>query len=275
MRFFLLLLLLSFSTIELSAQETKSEKLYEKSLKFYKHKEYKMSDSILRLALTYNSSQKNYTQLAKVKKAMGDTCEYCNNLKLAKSFGYNEDLIKEYSINCIDTIWHNDTINKYKLFCTKPKYSCLKEEFQSFYIKTEETLKYRFSIINSDYEYVSDTLNNFPDIEKNLNNLLFFMTDENPEFSSNGENLNSFLAKNIRYPVSARDNNITGKVHLTFIVDEIGNIKNIKISKGVYEALDNEAIRVVKLMPKWKPGKYKGKPVKVILALPISFDIKN
>lgn len=96
-----------------------------------------------------------------------------------------------------------------------------------------------------------------------------------PEFKGGLEKLFEYLGKNIKYPEKARRAGIEGKVYLQFVVGKKGEIRDIKILRGVNKWLDEEAIRVVKAMPNWKPGKQRGKPVSVIYNLPINFKLKG
>ena len=90
-----------------------------------------------------------------------------------------------------------------------------------------------------------------------------------PEFPGGNTALMSFIQQNIQYPVP--DICITGKVIIQFIISTDGNITNAKIVRGVHPKFDKEALRVVKLMPKWKPGTQKGKPVAMEYTIPVSF----
>lgn len=83
-----------------------------------------------------------------------------------------------------------------------------------------------------------------------------------------------FLSKNIRYPAIAQEDNKQGIVVLKYIVDKEGNISNIQVLHKIGSGCDEEAIRVVKLMPRWTPGKQDGEPVDVDFTLPIKFTIK-
>ena len=85
--------------------------------------------------------------------------------------------------------------------------------------------------------------------------------------------MNEYLSNSIIYPEYAVDNNIEGKVILEFVIDIDGTITDIKIKHSVHESLDNEALRVVKSMPKWKPGILRGESVRVRFTLPINFHL--
>lgn len=100
---------------------------------------------------------------------------------------------------------------------------------------------------------------------------VFFIVEEMPEFPGGEAALRAFIAKSINYPVIAQENGIQGKVYVTFVVDKDGGISEAKIARGVDPSLDKEALRVVNQLPKWKPGKQRGKPVRVSYTVPISF----
>ena len=102
----------------------------------------------------------------------------------------------------------------------------------------------------------------------------FFMVVENmPEFPGGDLGLMKFIQKNVRYPAIAKEYNITGKVYVSFIVDKQGGVTNVKIVRGVDKNLDAEALRVVSLLPKYKPGKQRGKAVRVMFTIPINFTL--
>ena len=102
----------------------------------------------------------------------------------------------------------------------------------------------------------------------------FFMVVENmPEFPGGDLGLMKYIQKNVKYPAIAKEYNITGKVYVSFIVDRSGSVTNVKIVRGVDKNLDAEAMRVVKSLPKYKPGKQRGKSVRVMFTIPINFTL--
>jgi TonB family protein len=84
-----------------------------------------------------------------------------------------------------------------------------------------------------------------------------------------------FIAFNIKYPVSALEKNITGKVYVSVVIDSLGNTKNVQLIKGVHKVLDEEAMRVVKLVTNWIPALRDGKEVESTITIPVSFNIKK
>ncbi len=100
---------------------------------------------------------------------------------------------------------------------------------------------------------------------------IYTYVEQMPESSVD---VNSYLGKNIRYPEQAKENNIEGRVILKFVVNEDGAVSDISVVRGIGGGCDEEAKRVVASMPKWKPGKQNGRPVKVYFTLPIVFKLQ-
>jgi len=86
--------------------------------------------------------------------------------------------------------------------------------------------------------------------------------------------IHAYLGKNTHYPDAAKEANIDGRVIVKFVVNEDGNVSDVQIVRGIGGGCDEEAKRVVQSMPKWKPGKQNGKPVKVYFTLPIVFKLE-
>ncbi|MDR0844431.1 MAG: energy transducer TonB [Tannerella sp.] len=100
---------------------------------------------------------------------------------------------------------------------------------------------------------------------------VYTLVEEMPEFPGGQQAMMSFIAKNIMYPVEAQENGIQGKVTLCFVVKTDGSLDKFEVVKSVGASLDKEALRVVRSMPKWIPGKEKGKVVAVKYTVPITF----
>ena len=95
--------------------------------------------------------------------------------------------------------------------------------------------------------------------------------DQQPSFPGGTNALNTFILSNLKYPVWAQEKGIQGRVVVKFIVEKDGSISNVEVDRSVYPSLDNEAMRVVKAMPKWIPGQINGKAVKVKWSFPFTF----
>lgn len=102
----------------------------------------------------------------------------------------------------------------------------------------------------------------------------FTVVDQMPEFPGGQDALMKYLRDNLRYPEDAREMAIQGKVYLRFVVDETGQVTDVRVLRSVNSSLDKESIRVVSRMPPWKPGTLNGKPVKVYYSLPINFKLQ-
>lgn len=103
---------------------------------------------------------------------------------------------------------------------------------------------------------------------------VFVVVEEMPSFPGGDTELFKFIYDNIKYPEIAKENNIQGKVILRFCVTYKGKVDQVSVVRGVDPALDEEAIKVIKMLPLWKPGKQGGKPVNVWYSVPISFQLK-
>lgn len=101
--------------------------------------------------------------------------------------------------------------------------------------------------------------------------ITFVPAEDMPQF--NGD-LKQWLSKHLNYPSQAADMGITGKVFLRFVVEKDGSISQVTVVRSVDKSLDQEAVRVVQSMPKWIPGKQRGKPVRVSYNLPITFELR-
>ena len=105
-------------------------------------------------------------------------------------------------------------------------------------------------------------------------NTIFTVVEDEPEFPGGQKALMEYIAKNLRYPAFAAENGIQGRVTLSFVVEKDGSVTDIQEMRSPSEDLTKEAIRVVKSMPKWKPGKQRGKPVRVKFMLPVTFRLQ-
>ncbi len=104
--------------------------------------------------------------------------------------------------------------------------------------------------------------------------IVFIAPEEKPEFPGGDAALLKFLSQSINYPTVAVENGIFGKVTVGFVVNKDGSISDAKILRSVDQALDKEALRVVYSLPKWKPGKQSGRPVRVSFSVPINFQLQ-
>ena len=102
-------------------------------------------------------------------------------------------------------------------------------------------------------------------------NSIFQVVETQPEFPGGMAELMKYLQKNIRYPQICKEQRVQGRVIVQFVVNADSTITDVNVVKPVNPYLDQEAVRVVKAMPKWKPGEQRGEPVRVRFTLPVTF----
>ena len=103
---------------------------------------------------------------------------------------------------------------------------------------------------------------------------VFDVVEEMPSFPGGQGALMSYLASNIKYPVVAQENGVQGRVIVSFVVERDGSISDVRVARSVDPSLDREAQRVVKSMPRWKPGKQNGSAVRVKYTVPVVFRLQ-
>ena len=110
-------------------------------------------------------------------------------------------------------------------------------------------------------------------LNKSPDNKIHTVVEQMPSFPGGEEQLMQFLSK-VRYPQQARENGISGRVYITFIIDENGVISDPKVLRGIGGGCDEAALEVIKKMPPWNPGKQDGIPTRVQFNLPINFNMR-
>ena len=103
--------------------------------------------------------------------------------------------------------------------------------------------------------------------------IVFTIVEHSPEFSGGSDSLKRYLLKNVSYPPEAKKAGIKGRVFTSFIVETDGSITDVQLLRGLGYGCDDEAIRVVKTMPRWQPGTQSGRPVRVRYNLPVLFGV--
>lgn len=107
-----------------------------------------------------------------------------------------------------------------------------------------------------------------------IENEIFIVVEDPPRFRGGQEKFEKFLTENLRYPSSARQSGISGTVYVTFVIDTDGKVKDARVLRGVHSSVDEEALRVIRIMPEWIPGKQRGKAVKVQFTMPVRFTLE-
>ncbi len=137
----------------------------------------------------------------------------------------------------------------------------------------EEPLETEFEPFNTEAEEGDKIEFQIPEdiIEEPEKDSIYQIPEKQPVPPGGMMGLRYYLAKNIKYPQEAVTNDVQGKVYVRFVVNKKGLIENVQVLRGVHPLLDKEALRVVKNMPKWKPGEQAGRPVSVWFTVPIVF----
>jgi periplasmic protein TonB len=146
-------------------------------------------------------------------------------------------------------------------------------------IRTMDQLNDSRSVISTiDQAGVTDDPNAVnPDVVQILEDTaktVYTYVEQMPDFPGGQDELMKYLQKNIKYPEIAQENGISGRVFVQFVVSSNGSISNVQVMRGVDPSLDKEAVRVIRNMPSWKPGKQNGTPVKVQMSVPVNFRLE-
>jgi protein TonB len=142
-------------------------------------------------------------------------------------------------------------------------------------ILEEEDEREETKVIIVDQESATNVVLDIPEEEEEPEvEQIFDVVEEQASFPGGLQAMMEFLGKNTKYPEMARENGIQGRVYIQFVVYKDGSIKDVKVMKGRHATLDKEAVRVVKSMPKWVPGKQRGKSVNSRFTLPVKFKIQ-
>ena len=110
---------------------------------------------------------------------------------------------------------------------------------------------------------------------QNQDDEIFVFVEENPQFPGGDSERLKFLQNNITYPEKAMEKGIQGTVYITFIIEKDGSVTNVKVLRGIGGGCDEEAVRVIRKMPKWIPGKQRGKVVRCQFNMPIKFTLSE
>jgi TonB family protein len=170
-----------------------------------------------------------------------------------------------------DTVWW-----KYGGFREWYPSGQLKVEGSYVYDRFHENLKtyYPNGALKRNDVYYIDTLRQAHCYALDSTEIAHFPYQEPPEFKGGQREMFQFLGNNTVYPKSSRESGVEGKVYVGFVINKSGEIVDVKIKRGVSKLLDKEALRVVKSMPNWKPGKQDGELVRVAYTLPIEFKLE-
>jgi protein TonB len=123
-------------------------------------------------------------------------------------------------------------------------------------------------------EYIPPVFTEIEEEETVEEQPIFIVVESSPEFPGGMNMMMKYLRDNLKYPQIARETNIQGRVFVSFVVEIDGSITDVSVLRGIGGGCDEEAVRVVKNMPKWTPGKQRGMPVRVRFNLPVKFTLQ-
>jgi TonB family protein len=122
---------------------------------------------------------------------------------------------------------------------------------------------------------IQTTEDNPVQIIRNNNDSIYQIVDEMPQYPGGEKAMMEYVAKNVKYPQEAKNKEIQGRVFVSFVIEKDGSVNEVKVLRSIGGGCDEEAVRVIKGMPKWKPGKQDGKPVRVSYMMPINFKLSD
>jgi TonB family protein len=134
--------------------------------------------------------------------------------------------------------------------------------------------KYRDNLPNSTSVQKNKDVSSVTTAQKDDNEKVYTYIDQMPSYPGGDEALYSFISNNIVYPEVAKRAGVEGKIYVQFVIDKDGSVTDVKTQKGIGAGCDEEAVRVVKLMPKWIPGKNNDEVVKTRISIPVVFSLK-
>lgn len=262
MKNLLLVLLLIFACSIAKSQSNNCIKNYKKGTKAIQSNDYLTGIKYLTISIDDHPTPNAYYNRAAAYRALGDTCSFCNDLKKASDLN-DQDAKNLFIEQCT-----------YKKIVTNIPDSIRKKhkeikDIQIVHLKcnSDSTLV----IINND-----ELLNVYKTDDYNDDNSPVFTIVENmPSFPEGDYARQIFLSNNIKYPELAAKNKIQGITYVSFIVDKNGEITDVKTLRGIGGGCDEEAVRVIKMMPRWNPGTQNGKPVRVLFNMPIYFKLQG
>ncbi|MBU1009757.1 MAG: energy transducer TonB [Bacteroidetes bacterium] len=232
-------------------------------------KRYTEAIELLGLSIAENPSAIAYFNRAVAHYYLGNSCEFCTDLKGAASL-VDPRAVQLFSTHCIDTLIYPITDDTLKM-----QYPFIHHrEVVVQRCPPDSTISFVFEINERSWKKKSADMipGEMPDT---THKEVFTLVEEMPEFPGGPEMMFNFIGQNIHYPKEARENGIQGRVFVNFVVEYDGSVSSVKVLRGIGGGCDEEAARVIASMPRWKPGKQGGKAVAVMVNSPISFRLQT
>ena len=239
--------------------------------------------ALLMIANTKVAAQEQQSDRQDIRIEIGQFEIYDDNglpMNLSDTTIYNEDgsYIRFETAEAPDPI-SGEMRNRVSVVCYNAD-GTLNEDFQ-FHLTAMETHRDTtlytvepFSISSDNFRLSIQTTEENPvRILEKSNDSIYQIVNEMPKFPGGEQAMMKFVAQNVKYPEKAKDEGISGRVFISFVVEKDGSISNVEVKRGIGGGCDEEAVRVISSMPKWKPGMHKGEPVRVSYQMPIMFKL--
>lgn len=262
MKQLILFITIAFISTTIFSQSNVSVKNYKKGGKALEQKKYQEAISYLTLSIEVYPSAKAFLSRSEAYFAIGDSCAFCNDLKESSKLN-NVEAYKKFKEKCRYT----NTLKNLPDSIAKNHPNVIRIEITHNKCSSDSTIDAVSQ--NHDEEMWRNEISEIEDVP------IYAIVESMPKYFGGDDARNQFLESNMIYPEKEILKGIQGTVYVSFVVDIDGSVTRVKILKGLSRSIDQEAIRVVKLMPKWTPGMQNRKPVRVIFNMPIYFKIKR
>ncbi len=256
----LLLTVLLVISVFAFSQSAKCLRNYDKGTKAIQSNKYKEGITYLTLSINEFPTSNAYFNRAAAYSYLGDTCNFCADLVKASKF-HDYGALNLFNENCL---YSKNEVNAPDSI--KSKYpDIISIEIIHTKCNTDSLIKY---VHDNNGKQTSSI-----QITETDSSPVFTIVEEMPSFVGGEDARTRFLATNIIYPETATNQRIQGTVYVSFIINGEGFVTDVKILRGIGGGCDEEAVRVVQMMPKWNPGRQNGKTVRVLFNMPIDFRI--
>ena len=262
MRSFILSMVFVFSTMLIFSQSENSIKNYKKGIKALDKKDYPLAISYLTFSIDQNPTAKAFLSRSEAYYAIGDSCAFCNDLKKGSDLNSHE-AYKKFKDKCRYTQTAKTIPDSIK--ANHPNVI----RIEITYSKCSPDSTINAVSLNQDEEMWINEISEIEDVP------IYTLVENMPQYVGGDIARNQFLVNNIIYPEYETLKGIGGTVYISFVIDIDGSVTRVKLLRGVSKGIDAEAIRVVKLLPKWIPGTQNGKPVRVLFNMPFYFKMKR
>lgn len=259
-------LFLLITTLFAGAQSEVSVKAYEKGSKALEKKKYHEAIELLNVSIAEHPTANAYFNRAVAHYNLGDSCSFCDDLINAGSLHDSQARLL-YQSKCMYSHFTNvipDSILKLNptIFSIERRYhKCLPDSSLHYFTKSGFEWRPEEDLFLKVLDF--DSLNASTEVPKL------------PKFKGGMASMKDFIKSNIHYPAEALKNKIEGVVFVNAIIMEDGSLMNVRALTSLGYGCDEEAERVVKSMPPWKPAKQRGKPVRVSINFPIKFKLEK